>query len=101
MRRTLVAGCFVVAPPTGATFYNIYFNGAPFGGFNNVWYLYTDDPLSSHSNVPNGPGEAGLLTVTATPLPASWTMMLLGFVGLGFFVLRGVVNRRANGTALA
>ena len=32
-------------------------------------------------------------TPTATPLPATWTMMLIGFVGLGFFAYRGTKNR--------
>ncbi len=28
-------------------------------------------------------------SVTATPLPSAWTMLIAGFVGLGFFAYRG------------
>ena len=32
----------------------------------------------------------GIFTnVTLTPLPSTWTMMIIGFVGLGFFAYRG------------
>jgi hypothetical protein len=34
-------------------------------------------------------GLSGVLTVTATPLPAAWTMLIAGFVGLGFLAYRG------------
>ena len=34
----------------------------------------------------------------ATPLPATWTMMLIGFVGFGFLAYRGKKN---TATALA
>jgi hypothetical protein len=45
-----------------------------------------------------GGGTAGALSfeaVTPTPLPATWTMMIAGFVGLGFFAWRGSKNRSA------
>jgi len=32
-------------------------------------------------------------TLTTTPLPATWLMLLSGFVGLGFFVYRGTKKR--------
>ena len=31
----------------------------------------------------------GGVTVTTTPLPATWTMLMAGFLGLGFFAYRG------------
>jgi len=36
-------------------------------------------------------GEA----VSATPLPSTWTMLIVGFLGLGFFAYRGTRNRSA------
>ncbi len=38
------------------------------------------------------------LTVSPTPLPSTWLMLLGGFVGLGFFAYRGMKN---NSAALA
>ena len=50
-----------------------------------TYYLSVSDPGSLYN-----PGDPGTFTasvgVPATPLPASWTMLLAGFVGLGFFV---------------
>ena len=36
--------------------------------------------------------------VTATPLPSTWTMLIAGFLGLGFFAYRG---SKKNGAALS
>ncbi len=36
--------------------------------------------------------------VSATPLPSTWTMLIAGFVGLGFFAYRG---SKKNAAALA
>jgi hypothetical protein len=36
--------------------------------------------------------------VTSTPLPSTWTMLIAGFIGLGFFAYRGSKN---NGSATA
>ena len=38
------------------------------------------------------------VSLTATPLPPTWTMLIAGFVGLGFFAYRGT---KKNGTACA
>ena len=35
----------------------------------------------------------GTADLSATPLPSTWTMMLIGFFGLGFFAYRGMANR--------
>jgi hypothetical protein len=48
--------------------------------------------LDSPSTNPYGP-VIGDVSLTAVPLPASWTMMLLGFIGFGFVVYRGTKNR--------
>jgi hypothetical protein len=50
------------------------------------------------TNDPNGL-LAGTLSVTAAPLPSTWTMMLIGFVGLGWFVYRGSKKNAAALTA--
>jgi hypothetical protein len=36
------------------------------------------------------------VSVTTTPLPATWTMMLIGFFGLGFYAYRGMKNHSAT-----
>jgi hypothetical protein len=33
---------------------------------------------------------------SGTPLPSTWTMLLIGFVGLGFFSYRGMKNRSTS-----
>lgn len=35
------------------------------------------------------------ITISGTPLPSTWTMLIAGFVGLGFFAYRGTKNRAA------
>jgi hypothetical protein len=37
--------------------------------------------------------------VTATPLPPTWTMLIAGFAGVGFFACRGTRKRTALGAA--
>ncbi len=57
--------------------------------------------LTSAFNNPNdfAIGTVELTTAaTATPLPSTWTMLIAGFVGLGFFAYRGT---KKNGTAVA
>jgi hypothetical protein len=36
---------------------------------------------------------------TATPLPSTWSMLIAGFVGLGFFAYRGAKKGSAALTA--
>jgi hypothetical protein len=45
-------------------------------------------------------GTANILTVSlaTTPLPSTWTMLIAGFAGLGFFAYRGT---KKSGTAVA
>jgi hypothetical protein len=89
--------------PDGYTYDNIFLTSAPYftstGGalftsntgdvynfysIGGLTYLSTTDSGGAFI-VPNAqPGVSGTFTATATPLPASWTMMLIGLVGLGF-----------------
>jgi hypothetical protein len=43
----------------------------------------------------DGPGFCDTLTVSATPLPSTWLMLLSGFVGLGFFAYHGAKKNSA------
>jgi len=45
-----------------------------------------------------GTSYLGTITISPTPLPSTWLMLLGGFVGLGFFAYRGMKN---NSAALA
>jgi hypothetical protein len=50
------------------------------------------------SEVSTSPNDANFLfsiTTTATPLPSTWTMLIVGFAALGFFVYRGSKNNTA------
>jgi hypothetical protein len=42
-----------------------------------------------------GPNPTGL-DVVFTPVPSTWTMLIAGFVGLGFFAYHGTKNRSAG-----
>lgn len=44
-----------------------------------------------------GPGDP--LTVTATPLPSTWSMLIAGFIGFGFFFFRSTKRRCVAVTA--
>ena len=55
-----------------------------FGRENDAWYALDDVSVVS--------------VVSATPLPATWTMLIAGFAGLGFFAYRGT---KKNAAALA
>jgi hypothetical protein len=76
--------------------------------FGAPWYNdpgvtgFADDHLDNF-NSPNGPPQgpyhyygagnfeayAGSEIISAAPLPATWTMLIAGFIGLGFFAYRG------------
>ena len=43
-------------------------------------------------------GAFDILSVTPTPLPSTWTMLIAGFLGLGFFAYRG---SKKNAAALS
>jgi hypothetical protein len=42
-----------------------------------------------------GVGAFALTPIAATPLPPTWTMMILGLFGLGFFAARGTKKHSA------
>jgi hypothetical protein len=61
-------------------------------GAGNFANFYTDGvneflSVDSPSALFN-PGDAGKLSVSQTPLPPAWTMMLIGFAGLGCVLYR-------------
>ena len=47
---------------------------------------------SSNSNRLYDPGDVGVVSITAVPEPATWAMMIIGFVGLGFLAYRRKVK---------
>ena len=53
----------------------------------------TVDNIYAAPYVPGGQGPAQL---SATPLPSTWTMLIAGFVGLGFFAYRGTKKNSAG-----
>jgi hypothetical protein len=55
-----------------------------FSSFQNPAFTYLDD--------------VSLTATSATPLPSTWTMLIAGFLGLGFFACRGA---KKNTSALA
>ena len=76
--------------------YNLWLGNGSFNSTPGYVYLYSNDPLSI-SNLPSGPGEPGtFLTLQQTPLPSTWTMLIAGFVGLGFFACRGTTKASAT-----
>jgi hypothetical protein len=60
-------------PPFGAS------GGGTYSGYN---YITEDDVTIT-------------ITISQTPLPVTWTMLIAGFAGLGFFAYRGTKNRSA------
>jgi hypothetical protein len=42
----------------------------------------------------------GLIGASATSLPSTWTMLIVAFLGLGFFAYRGTMNRSAHRSSL-
>ncbi len=59
------------------------------------YYLSVDNPGGTLWN----PGDLGTLSASdpppSTPLPSTWTMLIAGFVGLGFFASRGTKKSSA------
>jgi hypothetical protein len=85
---------------TGWNFSNT-FDGTTFDGEGvlftfgtaNIGLIYTDEGLNFFSgDAPGGalfnPGDVGTLTISAVPEPATWAMMILGFIGVGFMAYR-------------
>ncbi len=65
----------------------------------SVYGTGSDKPATLPSNVFGGDifSAANLEfgSVTATPLPSTWTMLIAGFLGLGFIAYRGTKSRHA------
>jgi hypothetical protein len=59
--------------------------------------LYTFGPYQGSGTLDPNPGTWSS-SISATPLPSTWTMLIAGFVGLGFFAYRG---SKKNAAALA
>jgi hypothetical protein len=106
-------GVFTVQNPPGSgganlTVDNVWYSSDPHLDSNGVAFLLTDGLTAGLWG--NSPGSYGLfignynvytnntgpVSVTATPLPSTWTMLIAGFVGLGFFAYRGTKNRSAS-----
>jgi hypothetical protein len=69
----------------------------PSGG----WSLWTASYVAGVSGAPitidlisdGTQGNFDNVSLAATPLPSTWTMLIAGFIGLGFFAYRGSKNR--------
>jgi hypothetical protein len=91
----------------GPQFYNIWtvFSGATCTTLNCLNTLtfdvvnYGDQTFTGGAGTANPSGlNVEFTGLTATPLPSTWTMLIAGFVGLGFFAYRG---SKKNGAALS
>ena len=77
--------------PTGAT--QLYFGFADAYGFNS-----SNEGGTGPNNLPGWYNDnTGSISVSYTPLPATWTLMLVGLAGLGFVAYR----RQKQSTAIA
>jgi hypothetical protein len=95
---------------------NFVFGNGTFGAWNDYFYIiqtwinggpgsqtiaaqfYSASLPGNYIDLYNGQYFPSQFTLTQTPLPSTWTMMLLGFMGFGFFVYRG---RKKNSSAVA
>ncbi len=64
----------------------------------NGFYQNPGDTSSYVNDWATGSAYTNYAFTTATPLPATWTMLIAGFVGLGFFAYRG---SKKNSAAIA
>jgi hypothetical protein len=83
---------------TNSFLYNLWLGNGSFGSVAGFVYLYTNDPNAANSNIPDGPGEPGILTVTQTPLPAALPLFATGLGAMGLFGWR---RKRKSAAALA
>jgi hypothetical protein len=61
-------------------------------GSDTLVFTSVNDPAYTYLD------NVSLTATTATPLPSTWTMLIAGFLGLGFFAYRGA---KKNTSALA
>jgi hypothetical protein len=59
-------------------------------GSDKLEFITANDPSLTFLD------DVSLTPVTATPLPSTWTMLIAGFVGLGFFAYRGSKKNSAT-----
>ena len=76
--------------------YNLWLGNGSFNSIPGLVYLYSNDgPSAPFSDIPNGPGEPGVLRLTseaiATPLPAALPLFA---GGMGLIGLLGARKRR-------
>jgi hypothetical protein len=86
---------------------NLYFNGSSSGtpgGYDcgAVGYCLIGPGTPGTSGLDNGGDPLATIKfsatpVSATPLPATWSMLLIGFIGLGFISYRGTKQNQAAG----
>ena len=63
------------------------------GGSGPFGYLFNAQALNPSGHAVPFPGSVDItLNVSQTPLPTTWTLLLAGFVGLGFFAHRSAKN---------
>ncbi len=73
-------------------------NGWAYGLGSGVWYSQTG--FGDTLTISGGADSVTItpLSDTAAPLPSTWTMLIAGFAGLGFFAYRGT---KKNSAAIA
>jgi hypothetical protein len=87
-------------------FYNIWtgFSGTTLNGLNTLTFdvvNYGDltFPGGAGTANPSGLNVEFTSSVAQTPLPSTWTMLIAGFLGLGFLAYRGTKKRTALAAA--
>jgi choice-of-anchor C domain-containing protein len=63
-------------------------------GLTTLTFTSLDTLFLPFPNTPYGPAIGGV-DVSATPLPSTWSMLVIGFAGLGFFAYRGTKKSSA------
>jgi hypothetical protein len=60
------------------------------GGSDTLTFASLTTGDSGNSSYPNAFGPAlDNVSISPSPLPSTWTMLFMGFIGLGFFAYRG------------
>jgi hypothetical protein len=71
---------------------NFVFSNPPPAGLGFSWAFYSGSPtyggVTEKFNIAD-------YSLTPTPIPSTWLMLLSGFVGLGYFAYRGTKKRSA------
>jgi hypothetical protein len=112
---TLSGNPFVYDPTGGNLLLDVVMTSLTTPCYATCGFFQTDDTSGltqrawSNSTFPNGATDASIaeanaalvtgFNVTATPLPSTWSMMLIGLAGFGFFAFRG--NRKGSAAIAA